>query len=390
MATTTSYTSQAYAVETEPGTINDPVTFQAIPTTGGSIESNITTAMSEEIRSDRMTTDLIPVDSSISGDLNYELGYDTYKPLMIALLENNTTRAVSETLCDYNIANVDRISKTGIEGNVEIGDVLHIESVSDPVINGDYVCTDNTVADQITIYPDVSATMTTQADITVDATTIVENGADTPVSYTFRQTAVESGTTYYWYNRGCKINTMSFNFATGSILTGSMGILGLTQLATGTVTPNETVTPIVTSPIMNAVNSIGTIYLEGLTVGTCSFTKLDLSVDNKLLEAKSIGTLGACATEATSLEITGSVDIYFKDLTAYNMFLNSNSFATTIILNDEIDGSGSTIGINMPKCKFENLSTNVSGKDQFLVQSGSFKALRDDTDGYMVKFSFVD
>jgi len=44
----------------------------------------------------------------------------------------------------------------------------------------------------------------------------------------------------------------------------------------------------------------------------------------------------------------------------------------------------------MPKCKFESLDTPIAGKDSFLMQSGSFKALRDATSNYMIKLTRID
>ncbi len=144
--------------------------------------------------------------------------------------------------------------------------------------------------------------------------------------------------------------------------------------------------------IMNSVNSVGTIYLEGVSLGTCSFSSLDLVIDNQTEAAKSIGILGACATASYSLMVTGSVEVFFKDLTLYNKFKGSESFSVTIILDDNASESviGNGIGINMQNCKFETLDTPISGKDAFLKQTGSFKALRDVTNDNMVKVSFID
>ena len=97
-------------------------------------------------------------------------------------------------------------------------------------------------------------------------------------------------------------------------------------------------------------------------------------------------------TVSYSLMVTGSVEVFFKDLTLYNKFKGSESFSVTIILDDNASESviGNGIGINMQNCKFETLDTPISGKDAFLKQTGSFKALRDVTNDNMVKVSFID
>jgi len=398
MATSTNYTSIAYVLETTEGEAPDvPFAFQLLPTTGGSPVSNLTTAVSEVIRSDRQTDDLVVVDADISGEVNYELSYDAYQPLIIALMQNeNAAGSISEIDLTATGA-TDKLggAASGIDGLVDIGDVFRLNSsTEEEKIDGLYTCIDNTTTDEITIYPSYVNATAAASDVTIKTTSIVYNGSDTtPPSYTFRKTAENEGSTYYWYYHGCRINTMNFNFATGSILNGSVGVVGRTEDARTTKLDDENVTDtaIAEYNIMNSVNSIGTIYVEGIVFGTCKFSSLNLSIDNQTEAAKSIGTLGACATASYSIQITGDIEVFFKDLTMYDKFVAAESFGITIILDDDAsDTIGNSIGINMKKCKFETLDTPIGGKDAFLKQTGTFRALRDGTNDNMIKFSFID
>ena len=460
MAVTTNYTDIAYIEEVTEGTTPATPNFQLLPTTGGSPVSNITTAVSEVIRSDRQTDDLVVVDSEVGGEINYELSYDPYKPFLRALLQNDTevesinvtgittadgtgTLSLAGIESSFEVDDVFQLSsattptvngtytvtalgtdditvtptvtgttsdavafaaesvvgisanggtstttlnKTDLHTEIGIGDVFRLQSGTDSTIDGVYTCTDNSTTDQIEVHPAFGAAFN-QTDVVLNTTNIITNGADAPKSYTIRKKAIEGATPYYWYYRGCKVSSMNFNFATGSILNGSFNIVGLTEEATSTAISGETVTNVPAYSIMNSVSSIGTVYLEGVSLGTCSFQSLDLTYDNQINAAKSIGTLGACDTASFSVQITGSVEVYFQDLSLYNKFLNAESFGVTIILTD---GDGNSIGLNMPKCKFETLDTPIGGKDQFLMQSGSFRALRDATDDYMFKLSLID
>ena len=387
MASSTNKTSLAYDKETVYGTTNATPDFQLLPTTGGSPVNNISTAVSEVIRDDRQTDDLIVVDGDISGEMNYELSYAPYEDFLESvLLADAAARSISETnattTSDENVAN------TGIGTSVEAGDVVRLTSASEPTINGEYAVLTSS-ANAITVYPDVAASA---SDVSVDATSILVNGNEPVQShgYTIRKTALggaAGATPYYWYYKGCIINTMNFNFATGSILNGSVGVVGLTEVATETAISGETEVVIPAYSILNSVNSVGVINITGVTLGLCSFSSLDLTIDNQVNTAKAIGTLGACDTTAYSVQITGNTEVYFNNLDLYTKFLASESFSITIILTD---GDGNTIGINMPKCKFESLDTPISGKDAFLMQSGSFKALRDATLDYMVKITRID
>lgn len=332
---------------------------------------------------------MVVVDSDVSGDVNYELSYTPYKPLMIALMQNDTTRSIAITAATAN-GTGSIVGKAGIETTIAVGDVFSLSSVADSALDGTYTCIDNTTtADEIIVYPELPAATVpaTALDVVITADTIISNGSDTFKTFTFKKTVTESATPYYWYYRGCSINTMNFNFATGSILGGSLGIIGLTEEATTTAITGQSDVDVASYAIMNSVSSVGTIYLEGVSLGTCSFSSLDISVDNQINAAKSIGVLGACDLAAFSLQVTANSETFFKDLTLYSKFNDAAAFSITLILKDS---DGNSIGISLPKCKFETLDTPISGKDSFLMQSGTIRALRDTVNDEMIKLSFID
>jgi len=387
MVASTNYTDLAYDKETVFGTTDATPTFTLLPTTGGSPSNNITTAVSEVIRSDRQTDDLVVVDGEINGDINYELSYAPYEDFLASVLMNSTTRSISlATVANDGTGDNTILTKTSIEDDCKIGDVIRIASATDSSINGEYVV----IAEgsgAVTIYPATGATASL-TDLSVDASEIRVNGADAIEGYTIRKKAISGVNDYFWYYRGCAINSMNFNFATGSILNGSIGIVGLTEEARDTPLTGETAdTATPAYSIMNSVTSVGVIRIGGATLGSCSFSSLDLTIDNQINASKSIGTLGACDLAAFSLNVSANAEVYFNNLDLYNNFLNATSFDITIILTD---GDGNTIGLNIPKCKFETLDTPISGKDAFLMQSGTIKGLRDATADYMVKITRID
>ncbi len=387
MVATSNTTSIAYDAETVFGVTDATPTFTLLPTTGGSPVNNISTAVSDVIREDRQTDDLIVVDGDIAGDINFELSYAPYAAFMESVLMNNgAARAISLTTVGNATGTDDTLTAASIETTIKKGDVFRISSVAEPAIDGNYTCIAEGTG-TVTIFPATGATLT-NTDLVVTATSINQNGATTPDGYTIRKKADNAGTPYYWYYKGCAINSMNLKFATGSILNGTFGIMGLTEETRTTVLTGETAdSPVPAYSILNAVSSIGVIRIGGVTLGTCSFASLDLTVDNQINSAKAIGTLGACELAAYSLMVTGSTEVYFADLALYNKFVAATDFSVTIILTD---GLNNTIGIDIPKCKFESLDTPISGKDAFLMQSGSFKGLRDAVNDYMIKFSRID
>lgn len=387
MVASTNYTNLAYMKETVFGVTDATPTFKVLPTTGGSPVNNVTTATSEVIRSDRQTDDLVVVDGEISGDLNYELSYAPYRDFMQSILMNTASRTIALTnVTNDGTGDNTIIGDSGIESVCLVGDVIRLTSATDSSIDGAYTVI-ALGADEVTVYPATGATASL-VDLAVDATDIRVNGSSPIEGYTIRKKAENAGVPYYWYYRGCAINTMNFNFATGSILNGSIGLVGLSEEARDTVLTGETAdAPTPSYSIMNSVTSVGVIRIGGVTLGSCTFSNLDLTIDNQINAAKAIGTLGACDLAAFSLMVTGNTEVYFNNLDLYDKFLKAGAFSVTLILTD---GDGNSIGIDMPKCKFETLDTPISGKDAFLMQSGTLKALRDVTGDYMIKFSRID
>ena len=192
MATSTNYTDLAYDAETVFGTTNATPQFTILPTTGGAPVNNITTAVSEVIRSDRQTDDLVVVDGEISGDITYELSYTPYKDFMDSVLMNNTAARTIGLTAVTNDGTGDNtiIGDTGIEAVCLIGDVVRLGSATDSTINGEYVVIASGT-NEVTVYPATGATAAL-IDLTVDATAIQVNGADPIDGYTIRKKATNA------------------------------------------------------------------------------------------------------------------------------------------------------------------------------------------------------
>lgn len=304
---TTNYTDLSYIAEVTPGVIPTSPAFQLLPTTGGALALNISTEVSEVIRSDRQIDDLVPVDAEVTGDINFELSYTPWKPLIIELL---------------------RSAQTGSP---------------------------------------------------------YKNGSDAPTTYTFCKRVIVGTTTNYFYYTGCVIGSMTLNFATGTRLTGTLNVMGREETATTTGLGGQTFTDVAEYAIMNSVSNL-LIAITDLPAETC-FQKLDLTIANNSAGAKCIGVFGSSDIQDFALDVTGSIETYFEDLVLYNKFINSQSFAVTITLTDSLTNE---IEIVMPRCKFEELSVPIPGKNQFLSMPGSIRALRDPVTDYTISFAFTD
>ena len=388
--TSTNYSDISYVAEVTAGTTPATPAFQLLPTTGGSPMSNLTTAVSEVIRSDRMIDDLIVVDSEVSGDINYELSYAPYKPLIDACLRNDTPTTVAiAAASDIVMSNTNsEITSTTTDfsaAGIVAGMFFRVSGAAlDAANNGIYKVTSVTDANTLVVDPAPNSDQVAEASVDIDAIHN-KNSNDAASTFTFCKRIQGIAAPAYYYYRGCAISNMSFNFNTGEILTGGLSLFGRTEEATETGISGQSYVAVPSYDLMNAVQSVVSINVSGLPAAT-EFSSLTLNLNNNTTGAKAIGTLGSVDVTDFTFEATGDISLYFEDLNAYNAYQNSTSFALDLTLQD---ATGNNIIISMPKCKFETLEAPIDGKDSFLMLSGTFRALRDETQNSMVEVTFI-
>lgn len=84
-----SQTELAYGVQIDSTT--QQVALTSLRNTGSTLQFNATSEQSNEIRADRNVTDIIRTQSSVSGDINFELSYATYDDFIAAVLSSAGT-----------------------------------------------------------------------------------------------------------------------------------------------------------------------------------------------------------------------------------------------------------------------------------------------------------
>jgi hypothetical protein len=387
------YTNISYVKETVFGETPATPTFKKLPTTGGSPTSDITTAVSETIRSDRQTDDLIVVDADVGGGMDYEISYDNYKPLMISLMQGDPANNIVVSINAASDISVDETSGFDstttdfVASGVVAGCRIVTSGFTNTGNNGSHIVASVT-ANAITVL-DLTVLTTESAPGSVDITSEgYRNGAYTPDSYTFLKTveAVGGNPASYFYYNGCIVSEMSFNFETGSILGGTVSVVGLTETETGTPVAGQSYADADPNLLMNSVTSVAKIGIGG-TTAPAKFSNFNLSVNNNVTPAKQIGVLGAADLASFTLEITADISIYFENLEVYQKYKQSSEVWVDVVLND---ADGNTLGIYLPKAKFETLETPIEGKDTFLMLEGSLRGLRHGTDNFMIQFDLID
>lgn len=390
--TSTNRTDLSYIEEVTPGTTPATPAFQLLPTTGGAPRANITTAVSQVIRSDRATDDLIPVDSDIMADaINFELAYTPYKPLLQALLQQNT--AVTAAVTDETDLSVTAATRTiassttdFVASGIRAGRIIKIAGFANAANNG-YFFVQSVSANELIVS---KRNMTDEAAgeaVSISGTSYA-NGVNTPKSYSFCKRIQGIDNTAYFYYRGMQISQFVLNYQLGQLLGGNFGLVGLEEDPTETPITGQSFTPIPSYTVMSPATSMG---LSELFVSSLSanprFEQVNLTINNNINAAKQIGTLGAADLASFTLDVTGDIRVYFENIAQYNLFRNATEFALSLLSQD---AAGNAFGVSLPRCKFETLEPPIEGKDNFLMLNGTLRALHDSTAQAMVVFNFFD
>ena len=387
MVTSTNRTDLAYVAEVTPGTTPPTPAFQSLPVTGIGLQTEIATAVSEAIRNDRQIDDLVPVDENIQGSTPFELTFEAWSPLMIALLQGGAGVAVNLSGSDVDVTQgTSTYSSSGAVNfsTLTPGMFVNIQGFANEANNGPKEVVSSTATDLIVTDQNLVSQVSGDP-VTFDAASY-RNGAEEAQAFTFRKGISPSGgTESIFYFNGCEVSQMTFAFETAAILNASMDIMGLSSEATTTPIAGETIVPVVNYSLMNSVNSVVGIEVGGLPA-TTEFQTMNLTINNNITGAKAIGTLGSFDLASFTLDATGDVELYFEDLSAYNLFKAAGNFSLAIAMKDAV---GNCIVISMPNCKFESMEEPIPGKDEFLFQTATFRALRDPVLDYMVQFDLI-
>lgn len=386
----TSRTQVRYIKEVTPGTT--PVTGNAtdLRVTGESLDRNVTKVKSDEIRSDRQISSVTPTSASTSGGLNFEFSYGEFDPFLEAVMQDNYTvygtNGVGTTFtCDFLATTMTAsVAPTGANAfttlqkgqwfrvsagaNANNGKLLRVSTVTAPT---------STVITLDTNTPAVVSAAV--ANVAVQTSRLV-NG--TLMQYftlekQFGGLGAAGTDSEFFSFKGMTPSKLSLEFSAASKTTGSLDFMGYTGSQANTTILPGTANASRSYDIHNGASGISNIWLNGAPTTVTQFVKsLSLSLDNGLRGQEGLGTLGYVGIGNGTLNMTGTMTMYFADGAMYQQFL-ANTYASITV--GSIDASGNGYFIALPKLSLTTAKVVAGGKDQDLMVEFTVDALVDDT-----------
>lgn len=170
---------------------------------------------------------------------------------------------------------------------------------------------------------------------------------------------------------GVEVNELSLTVAPNAIVAGSLSFIGLDQDPVNTMIAGSTyAAPSAQCPFDSFT---GSIVEGGLTIGVV--TQLEMTLANGLEPLFVVGSSSAIGKSIGRTNVSGTMTVYFENMTLLNKFVNETSSSLVFTLQAE---DGSTLEFNLPNVKFNSGSPDVSG-DGPITLAMSFQALYDGT-----------
>lgn len=368
----------AYVVESTYGTTpSGPPTLKNLRFTSESLQKKTSTVTSQELRSDRNTTDLIRVDQNAGGDMQIEFSYSAYDDLMeYALLSDATwpsavdishnsgsdaiTIATSGSNFTLTLTTTNWVA-LGLNATTSVGKWIRISGMTAAANNGYAKIVSVTTTVLTVTQLAMSAGTQSSGSVAFRQMPEIKTGV-TLKSMSIEKSYTDLASTFAVYTGMC-IDGFSLDFAVGAVAKGSFSLIGKNEVSGSATVGTGTNTAAPTFSVMNTVDHISA-FMEGGTA--LSITKLSLALKNNLRARGQIATLGAISIGTGAIEVTGSIEAYFTSNTLLDKYRNMT--ATSLALKI-VDASSNAYVIDLPNVKFSDgkaVSTGIN-TDVFLT-----------------------
>jgi hypothetical protein len=371
-----------YIEEVTFGTTPVAGNYKYLRVTGESMDYTINKEVSNEINSRRTNTSMVPVSAATSGNLEAEISYNEYDPLIEGTLQSTFTAygtagvgtAFSATFTATTITAA--VAPTGGSAFTTLqrgqwfrvnaptglndGKILRVSGSVDPTST---VITLDANTPALVEGPIASSTISTSR---------LSHGT-TQKSYSIERQSPDI--TEYWIYKGMVPSSMDLSISSGSLSSLSFGFMG-TQAARGTVT-NLPGTPVAskTYDIHSGVSgSVCVIRVNGAALSGTFVKDLSLTYDNSLRAQDAICSLASIGIGSGTLAISGSMTVYFANGSLFDSFAANNNVSIEF---STFDGAGNGYVISIPKANLEKVATVAGSKDQDMMLSVDFRALED-------------
>lgn len=188
--------------------------------------------------------------------------------------------------------------------------------------------------------------------------------------------------------KGLVVNSWNLNVQKKSILTGTFTLMGMSfvngeigTILAGTPTYEDASA---TDP-MNGSSNITSILIDG-AAATARIDKASISITNNYRPEEELGELSPTGYTQGRIQVTGSMDHYFKDETEFNKYKGGTPFSFELRFTDN---DGNQLQLLFDRCKYEDMEVVAGGTNQDIIAKGKWRALYDPADNRVLRLTSI-
>ena len=222
---------------------------------------------------------------------------------------------------------------------------------------------------------------------TIDPYTAV-NGS-TKKYFTFERKFETGATDAYEQFLACEVDTLSLSMAASEIVTGSMGLMGISATQSTSSIDVDTYAASNTNRVYNAVNMITSVK-EGGVEYKSNIQSLTIDIANNKRESRAIGSEAPSCIGDGQMVVSGQVTVYFQDNTVYDKFLNQTLTSINVTLQDDAGTVGNQIIIDMPSVLYTNVAREIPGNNEDVLVVLDYQAIYNAGIGGTIQWDQID
>lgn len=348
--------------------------------TGESLNFDLTKEESQEIRDDRQVDGAVTVDASAAGAVNIHWQYGEYDDWLQGLFMNSYavfgTGGVSAPMTVTFAATTLTASAATTGANdlstLQLGQWFRVSAAGDPN-DGKYFRvslvtppTDTVVTLHTSTPAVVSAAV---ANVTISSSRIT-NGV-TESSFTLEKRFSDVG--QYMAYRGMYASQLALQIQAGSLTNGNFNFMGRDMVRGAATTLPGTLADSKAFDIQNGVRGVSQVWEGGAPLVDTYIRSLNFNFDNTLRAQTALSNLGAVGIGVGDVNVSGSMEVYFKDGTLLDKFLN-DTYTSLVVGTRDTAGNGYII--SMPKVMLMSCQVAAGQKNQDVMATFNYKAFR--------------
>lgn len=361
-AVETNQTQLSYGVEatwnTAPAT-----TFQALRIISESLSGSKTRNRPSEILSTREVSAAVTTAESASGTINYALSWQTVDDLISSCLGNDwqAAQTIAGAAADITITTGTNILSSSTAGkftNIAAGQYINLIGFTNTANNGVWFVSAKTNNQSITLAG--PRTIVTETPTGTNAQVRASNLANgTQFKSLYIQQKFSSS---IWLRYGgAFVSKWTIQGGVGQFIGGSFDVMAASESSSTTDASTGGITAAPSGRVHDPIGGFGGILWNNAALSGAS-DSFSITVENVGAAGEyGMGSATAQGMLQGTLQVTGSLKMFFKSLTEYANFKNESLGRLTVITKDP---SGNAYVVSVPQAALMNPKVEVGGPNQ--------------------------